>query len=212
MAFILTGFGVFLSGLTGVIGNLKGTPGGFDMQTYFALIGAPLVSLGGLLAAMPVSLLFVHDKENGTLEYLLSLGLDQRDIFRAYLGASITLGLPLLAVGGAATALEDALVGVSPLLIATAVFSILALGLAVITLVTVLMTAFSALQKQPLGMNQPLGIAIGAFVLVAAMLVPLGAVSQALVLELALAGVVAAVSLALLSLTKRLIRREKMLP
>lgn len=213
LSVFITVLGVFVTGAMRLIpadvGNIQSA---VNVSAYLGLIGVPLVSLGGLMVAMPVSLLFVHDKDNGTLEYLLSMGFDQRDIFRTYLVASVMLGLPLLVAGGIAAALVDLLTGGGVALAATVLICILALGLAVIALTTVLMTAFSALQKQPLGMNQPLGIAIGAFVLVGAMMAPLGAPGDALVFELVIAAVVVAVSLALLSTTPRLIRREKMLP
>ena len=213
LSVFMTVLGVIVTGALRLIpADVGNIPSTVNVSAYLGLIGVPLVSLGGLMAAMPVSLLFVHDKDNGTLEYLLSMGFDQRDIFRTYLVASVMLGLPLLVAGGVAASLVDLLTGGGVALAATVLICILALGLAVIALTTVLMTAFSALQKQPLGMNQPLGIAIGAFVLVGAMMAPLGAPGDALLFELAIAAVVVAVSLALLSTTPRLIRREKMLP
>lgn len=213
LAFFITVLGVVFSGIGGLIpSNINGAPKGVDLGAYFGLIGVPLVSMGALMAGMPVTMLFVHDKDNGTLEYLLSMGFDQREIFRTYLAASVYLGLPVLAVGGVAATAVDLLTGRGVALAVTVLVCIFALGLAVIALTTVLMTAFSALQRQPLGMNQPLGIAIGAFVLVGAMVAPITMPSNALVLELVIAGVIVAVSLGLLALTPRLIRREKMLP
>ncbi len=41
-------------------------------------------------------MLFVYDKNNGVLEYLLSTGLDQLDIFKGYVKASISLATYLL--------------------------------------------------------------------------------------------------------------------
>ncbi len=213
----LSGFMVVLGIVFSAVGtlvpsNVKDLPSNVDLGAYFALIGVPLVSLGAQMAAMPVTLLFVHDKDNGTLEYLLSMGFDQRDIFRTYLSASILLGLPVLAVGGVGASASDLLTGGGAALAGTVLVCTFALGLAVIALTTVLMTAFSAMQRQPLGMNQPLGIAVGAFVLVAAMIVPISMPANALLIELAIAAAVVAVSLALLASTPRLIRREKMLP
>lgn len=213
LAIFVTFFGVLLTGAMGLLPLEVGAiPSGVNVSAYVGFIGVPLVSLGGLMAAMPTTLLFVHDKDNGTLEYLLSMGFDQRDIFRTYLTASLMLGSPFVVGGGVAASLVDLLVGGGVALAGTVLICILALGLAVIALTTVLMTAFSALQRQPLGMNQPLGIALGAFVLVGAMMAPLAAPRDALVFELLIAAVVVAVSLGLLSATPRLIRREKMLP
>lgn len=213
MGAVLTLFGVALSGIMGVVGRTgQSLPVGVDLNAYLSLIGVSIVCLGGLMAAMPVSLLFVHDKDNGTLEYLLSMGFDQRDIFRAYLTASLVLGAPLILIGGVVAALVDLLVGLGPGLAGAVLVCSLALGLSAIALVTVLMSAFSAFQRQPLGMNQPLGIALGVFVVMGAVLAPMAMPAYQVVLELAISGIVAAVSLLLLALTPRLIRREKMLP
>ncbi len=213
LSFFLAGLGILLSAVgTLVPANLttQGVP--VDMNAYISLIPVPLVSMAGLIAATPVSLLFVHDKENGTLEYLLSMGFDQRDVFRAYLAASLILGLPPIIVGGVVSGTVALLLGRGIDVVATIVLCSLALGVAVVALVTVLMSAFTALQRQPMGMNQPLGIAIGAFVLVGALMAPLAAGSLAIVFELAISAIVAVVSLSLLAMTPRLIRREKMLP
>ncbi len=206
-------FGVILTGAMGLFRvDSSNLPPGVNLNAYVGFIGVPLVAMGGLMAGMPTTLLFVHDKDNGTLEYLLSMGFDQRDIFRTYLSASLLLGSPFLVGGGVAASLVDLLVGGGVALAGTVLVCIIALGFAAIALTTVLMTAFSALQRQPMGMNQPLGIAIGAFVLVGAMMAPLVAPADSLLFELAIAAVVVAVSLGLLFATPKLIRREKMLP
>ena len=213
MSFFLAALGLVLAAVGGFVpGNLVTAGSGPNVSAYLSLIPVPIVCIGGLIAATPVSLLFVHDKGNGTLEYLLSMGLDQRDIFRAYLTASLLLGLPALVVGGVGAATVLLLTSRGVDLAATVLVCSFALGLADIALVTVLMSAFSALQRQPVGMNQPLGISIGAFVLVGALMAPLAAGSAAIILELVLSAIVAAISVTLLALTPNLIRREKMLP
>ena len=213
MSFFLAALGLVLAAVGGLVPANLVTPGsGPDVGAYLSLLPVPIVCIGGLIAATPVSLLFVHDKDNGTLEYLLSMGFDQRDVFRAYLAASVILSVPPLVLGGVGSGLVILLTGRGIDLAATVVGCSLALGLAVVALVTVLMSAFSALQRQPMGMNQPLGIALGAFVLVGALMAPLAAGSFAIVLELVLSGVVAVISLGLLAMTPKLIRREKMLP
>ncbi len=213
LSFFLAALGIVLAAAGGFVpGSLVTPSSGPNVGAYFSLIPVPIVCIGGLIGSAPVSLLFVHDKDNGTLEYLLSMGFDQRDVFRAYLTASLILGLPPLLLGGAGASAVVFLMGRGADLAATVLVCSLALGLADVALVAVLMSAFSALQRQPVGMNQPLGISIGAFVLVGALLAPLAAGSLAIVLELVLSAVVAAVSLGLLAMTPKLIRREKMLP
>ena len=189
-----------------------GLPAEVDLSVYLSLLSVPLVSLTGVMASMPVSLLFVHDKDNGTLEYLLSLGMDQTDIFKGYLGASVLLGSILLVVGLLVEIASELVSGIGLGLIAIQVVLSVTLGYSVIALVSVLMTAFSSLQKQPVGANQPLGIALGALVLVATMIVPAIVPSLALVIELGIAALVTLLTLSMLFLSGRLIRREKMLP
>jgi len=213
LSFFLAVLGIILSAVGGLVpGNLNTQGAPVDVRAYLSLIPVPIVGIAGLMASMPVSLLFVHDKENGTLEYLLSMGFDQRDVFRAYLTASLILGLPPLVIGGGASGIVALLLGRGAGIAGTIVVCSLTMGAAVVALTTVLMSAFTSLQRQPMGMNQPLGIAIGAFVLVGALMAPPAAGSLAIVVELIISGIVAALSLTLLALTPRLIRREKMLP
>lgn len=213
LSFVIAVLGIGLAAVGSLIPANLNTPGSpVDVNAYLALIPVPMVGIGGLMAATPVSLLFVHDKENGTLEYLLSMGFDQRDVFRAYLAASLILGFPPIALGGGAAGIIALALGRGVDAVATIVVCSFALGLAVVALVTVLMSAFTALQRQPMGMNQPLGIAIGAFVLVGALMAPLAAGSFAFALELILSAVVVAISFSLVAMTPKLIRREKMLP
>ena len=49
------------------------------------LLAVPLMIFGILFFVTPVILLYVYDKNNGVLEYLLSLGWNQSDIFKRYL-------------------------------------------------------------------------------------------------------------------------------
>ena len=55
------------------------------------LLAVPLDMVPLLMIATPVVLLFVYDKNNGVLEYLLSLGMTQRDIYMRYLKAALLL-------------------------------------------------------------------------------------------------------------------------
>jgi hypothetical protein len=205
--------GIVLSGIGLVLGNAGGRlPSGVDLKTFLSLIGVPVLALAGLVASLPATLLFVHDKDNGTLESLLSMGFDQRGIFRSYLGASLILGGTLLGSGAAAASVVDLLTGRDPVIAGTVVVLVLALGLSTIALVAVLMSAFSALQRQPLGMNQPLGIAVGTGAIVAAIALSATMPRLQLPIQLGISGVVGVAALAFLAATPRLIRREKMLP
>jgi hypothetical protein len=189
-----------------------GVPPNLDLTAYFAFLSVPLVGLTGVISATPVSLLFVHDKNNGTLEYLLSMGMDQTDIFRGYLGASLLLGSISLFIGLLVEAATGLASGTSLSLIAAQIGLTLALGYSDMALVSILMSAFSSLQRQPVGFNQPMGIALGALVLAAALVVPALAPTLALPVELVIAAFISLLVVALLFLSGNLIRREKMLP
>jgi hypothetical protein len=75
------------------------------------------------------------------------------------------------------------------------------------------MMAFSSLQKQRAGANQPLGLALGALLVLPAYMTPYFLpVIVVVVVDLVEAVVIAALSIALFLLSSRLIRREKLLP
>src|SRR5215467_10772600 len=98
---------VLISTLPTLIGNLPttgrfafgnsttGIPG-FTFQEYFRLISVPLQVFATIAFITPVLLLYVYDKNNGVLEYFLSLGMDQGDIYRRYLKASLFLAAGLV--------------------------------------------------------------------------------------------------------------------
>ena len=86
------------------------------------------------------------------------------------------------------------------------------LGFSVVSLVTVSMIAFSSLQKQRVGANSPLALVIGVvFIIPTFYLSFLGFVPELLV-ELSLSFLAGSLSIVLLLLSSKLIRREKMLP
>jgi hypothetical protein len=91
----LTVYGVVLSNLMTIIPSIipsdLGTPAPIDLTNSFPLLSIALLSFSAVLFALPVIMLFVYDKNNGVLEYLLSTGLDQLDIFKGYVKASLVL-------------------------------------------------------------------------------------------------------------------------
>ena len=75
------------------------------------------------------------------------------------------------------------------------------------------MVAFSSLQKQRVGGNSPLALPLGVLVILPTWVVPyLLPLSIGVLIDLLIAGVAGALSIVLLILSSRLIRREKMLP
>jgi hypothetical protein len=210
---ILIGMGVGLAGLgIFVIFALSLLVGSSSAAVF--VLPVSFMSLGLLIFATPVTLLYVYDKNNGVLEYLLSLGWNQSDIFKQYLKAALFLALILFIGEGAAILIAGAIAG----LLAVFALDLLMLfltafmGFSVVSLVTVAMMAFSSLQKQRVGANTPLGMAIGVPFIFPTFYLSFLGFSPELIIYLLLCTLAAALSAALLLLSSRLIRREKMLP
>jgi hypothetical protein len=86
-------------------------------------------------------------------------------------------------------------------------------AISTVALVSISMMSFSSLQKERVGSNQPVGIGIGGLVILADYIIPfVWRLQNALLLELAIALAIGAVSIALFILSGRLISREKLLP
>jgi hypothetical protein len=180
-----------------------------------ALLSVSLMAEGILLSSIPLILLYVYDKNNGVLEYLLSLGWNQEDIFKCYLEAALFLALTLFIYELAVNVAVSVVIGTSVTLISSLVVSAVtaALGFSVVSFVTVAMVDFSSLLKQRVGANSPLALMLGMPIIgltfLLAVFLPF---FTGVLIELLIAGVVGAVSTVLLILSSRLIRREKMLP
>jgi hypothetical protein len=178
------------------------------------LISVSFLSFGLFMFPTPVILLYVYDKNNGVLEYLLSLGWNQSDIFKQYLKTALFLALTLFIAESTVVLIAGTIVGVQAVfLLDLLVLSLTAfLGFSVISLVTVSMMDFSSLQKQRVGANTPLAFTIGVpFIFPTFYLSFLGFIPEFIV-ELSLSILASVLSVTLLILSSRLIRREKMLP
>ncbi len=183
-----------------------------DQQTFFSIYFIGMASMTAVLMATPVLLLFVYDKNNGVLEYMLSIGMTQSSLFRSYLQAALTLaGIILVAeiVGNAALTL---IIGGSAALLPSIAILTTLLGISAVAFTTVLMMAFSSLQKQRVGANQPLGIGLGVLLILPSFFLPALLPEMAVAIVLANAAIVALLSLAAYLLAGRLIKREKLLP
>jgi magnesium-transporting ATPase (P-type) len=180
-----------------------------------ALLSVSLMAEGILLSSIPLILLYVYDKNNGVLEYLLSLGWNQYDIFKRYLEAALFLALTIFIYELAVNVAVSVVTGTSVTIILSLVVSTVtaALGFSVVSFVTVAMVDFSSLLKQRVGANSPLAYTLGAPIIaltfLLAVILPF---FTGVLVELLIAGVVGALSIVLLILSSRLIRREKMLP
>jgi len=157
-------------------------------------------------------MLYVYDKNNGVLEYLLSTGLDQLDIFKGYVKASLVLASCLLIFAVILNTAVGVLLGTSLILLATIAILTFAIGISEVFLVSVCMVAFSSLQRTPIGANQPLGIIVGVIPMFPALILPIVFPTYAIIVDLTIAAITLLASLALLLSTGRLIRREKLLP
>ena len=213
---LLTIYGVVLSNLMSIIPTIippdMNTPAPIDLTSSFPLLSIALLSLSAVLFALPVIMLFVYDKNNGVLEYLLSTGLDQLDIFKGYVKASLVLASYLLVFAIMLNTVVGVLLGTSmTMLVSIAILSFV-IGISEVFLVSVCMVAFSSLQRTPMGANQPLGVIIGVVPMFPALILPLVFPTYAIVVDLTIAAITLIISLALLFSTGRLILREKLLP
>ncbi len=212
---ITTIYGVVLSNLMTIIPSIippDNTPAPIDLVSNFPLLSIALLSLSAVLFALPVIMLFVYDKNNGVLEYLLSTGLDQIDIFKGYVKASLVLATYLLIFAIILNTVVGALIGTSLTMLTTIAILTFTIGISEVFLVSVCMVAFSSLQRTPMGANQPLGIIVGVVPMFPALLLPLAFPKYAIVVDLAIAAIIMLASIALLLSTGSLIRREKLLP
>jgi hypothetical protein len=193
---------IFVSALSGAG---SGTP----------LLAVPLDMIPFLMVATPVVLLFVYDKNNGVLEYLLSLGMTQRDIYMRYLKATLLLVfifsiifVPADLAYTYVTQGASTVARILPIPLLAIPFS-----LAVVAFMVVSMMGFSALQKTRAGSNQPLGMVIGFIATVPGYLVPfIFSFEVGIYVDLAVAAIIAAIALIFLMSAGKLIRREKFLP
>jgi hypothetical protein len=207
-------YGTILSNVLSLVStktvNPVSTP--IDLVNIFPLLSVAILSLSALLFSLPVVMLFVYDKNNGVLEYLLSTGLEQLDIFNGYVKAALLLATYLLVFSNIINAAIGIYVGTSLGLLVSVTVLTFVLGISEVFLVTVSMMAFSSLQKTPLGANQPLGVIVGIIPMFPALLLPIVFPSHAVVIDISIAAVTLLASfLALLSIG-RLILREKLLP
>jgi hypothetical protein len=208
----ITGYGIILSNLMSAFPSDLATPSPIDISQVFPLLSVALLSTSAVLFALPVIMLFVYDKNNGVLEYLLSTGLDQLDVFKAYVKASLTLASYLLVSSILVNTIVGLALGTNNNLLATMAILTFAIGIAEVFLVSICMAAFSSLQRTPMGANQPLGVIVGVIPMFPALILPLVFPAYAVAVDLSIAIITLLASFALLLSVNRLIMREKLLP
>lgn len=208
----MTIYGIILSNIMSIIPSSSANPAPIDLSNSFPVLSVAFLSLSALLFALPVVMLFVYDKNNGVLEYLLSTGLDQFDIFKGYVKASLALATYLLVSAIILNTIVGVFLGTGLSLVTSMAVLTFAIGISEVFLVSVCMVAFSSLQKTPMGANQPLGVIVGIIPMFPALILPLVFPTYAIVVDLSIAAITLIASLALLLSTGRLILREKLLP
>lgn len=186
---------------TDLVNTVEGVP----------FLAVPFQALAATLFVAPVLLLFVYDKNNGVLEYLLSLGMNQRDIYRQYLKAALILAAAIVAFDVAFDMIVGLIEGVAGLTIEISGL-VVAVALAAVSFGTLLMMSFSSLQKQRVGANQPLGLSLGALVILPSYFLPIVAPSLAFWVDLTLAGIIVGLAFLTYWVAGRVISREKLLP
>ncbi len=188
---------------------------GLNAGSGTPLLAVPLDMVPLLMIATPVVLLFVYDKNNGVLEYLLSLGMTQRDIYMRYLKASLllvviffVLFVPAVLAYGYLVYGAAAVATILPIPLLAIPFALALTGFMIMA-----MMSFSALQKARIGSNQPLGMLVGLLGTAPAYLVPfLFTFGIGIYVDLGIAVVIAVIALVFLRLSGKLIRRENFLP
>ena len=208
----LTIYGVIFSNLMSILPPDLNISGSIDLSNNFPLLSIALLSLSAVFFALPVIMLFVFDKNTGVLEYLLSTGLDQLDLFKGYVKASLVLATYMLLFAIILNTVVGVLLGTSLILLASIAILTFTIGISEVFLVSTCMIAFSSLQRTPMGANQPLGVIVGIIPMFPTLILPLLFPSYAIVIDLTIAVITLLVSIALLLSTGRLIRREKLLP
>lgn len=211
---VLANIGHALLGLT--LGEIPATSisssNNLQIVSALPLIAVPLMVFSTLTFATPVILLYVYDKNNGVLEYFLSLGMNQSNIYEGYLKAALILSSIMFSYEILANLVIGFVSGTSLTILIETLLLTPAIGYPAVSFVTIAMMAFGSLQKQRVGSNQPLGMGLGVMLVLPTYLFPLIAPAFAIMGDLMIAAIVITLSLLLFLLASRLIRREKLLP
>ncbi|HYB76412.1 MAG TPA: hypothetical protein VEC08_05600 [Nitrososphaerales archaeon] len=219
---IMMGFGVlvFLNPsssirITSLISTAGITSGAANAKAAIPLLAVPFTVLPMMMLTTPVVVLFAYDKSNGMLEYLLSLGTTQRDIYLRYLDAALLDAVVYLLFFGALNALYSYIQSGTGGLSTTGV--ILGTGgliaVSTVAFIMTVMMIFSSLQKSRAGGNQPLAMTLGLVGVFPGYFIPfLFQYNTAVEVEIVEGALIAAIALVLVALSGRLVRREKLLP
>lgn len=180
-----------------------------------SLLAVPFSVLPMMTLTTPMVVLFVYDKNNGVLEYLLSLGITQGEIYARYLKAALLVAVSYLLIFGTANLLYSfARFGTSYL---SRMLVILGIGglisVSTVAFIMAMMMIFSSLQKSRSGGNQPLAVSLGLVGVLPGYIVPfVFPYDTAIAVEIVQGATIAVVALILILMSSRLVSREKFLP
>jgi hypothetical protein len=173
----------------------------------------PLMVLPTIILVTPVVLLYVYDKNNGVLEYFLSLGMTQKEIYERYLKAALLIVSIFLIVDVTANLVAGFILRVNMTVLTEAVGLASVIALAAVSLLIMIMISFSSLQKTRMGANQPLGLIVGFLMVLPDYGIPfIQPYSLVVPLELTQAVILTIIAITMLVLSNRLINRENLLP
>lgn len=197
------------------ITTVASTETGANAALGLPLLAVPFSVMPMLMLTTPMVILFVYDKNNGVLEYLISLGMTQRDIYARYLNAALLVAASYLLIFGALNLLYSFVlfgtIYLSTMLMILGIGALIALS--TVAFIITMMMIFSSLQKTRSGGNQPLAISLGLVGVFPGYFIPfLLPYSTAIAVEIVQGAIIAAVALILIAMSSRLIQREKFLP
>jgi hypothetical protein len=180
-----------------------------------ALLAVPFSILPMLMLTTPMVILFVYDKNNGVLEYLLSLGMTQRQIYARYLTAALLIASLYILIFGALNIGYSYLTSGSQftaeLLLILTIGGIIAIS--TVAFMITMMMIFSVLQKSRAGGNQPLAITLGLVGVGPGYIIPfIFTFNTAIIVEIIQAAIIAGVTITLVASSGKLVKREKLLP
>jgi len=197
------------------IGAVTSAQAGANSKQGLPLLAVPFTVLPMMMLTTPMVILFVYDKNNGVLEYLISLGMTQRDIYTRYLKAALLIAVSYLLIFGALNLLYSFVLFrttyLSTMLLVLGIGALIAIS--TVAFIMTMMMIFSSLQKARGGGNQPMAVTLGLVGVLPGYFIPfIFPYNTAIAVEIVQGAIIAVVSLSLILMSSRLINREKFLP
>jgi hypothetical protein len=179
------------------------------------LFAVPFSVVPMLMLTTPMVVLFVYDKNNGVLEYLISLGMTQGDIFARYLKAALLVAVSYLLIFGTLNLLYSFVrfgtTYLSTMLLILGIGALIAVS--TVAFIMTMMMVFSSLQKARTGGNQPLAVSLGLVGVFPGYFIPfIFPYDTAIAVEIVQGAIIAVVALIPIFMSSRLVSREKFLP